>query len=29
IKIFTQKYLGGGVVDSNAIKILELPQDDD
>ncbi|HFG2649734.1 TPA: hypothetical protein ACGGGD_005215, partial [Escherichia coli] len=22
-------YLGGGVVDSNAIKILELPQDDD
>ncbi|HFO3967756.1 TPA: hypothetical protein ACHJS7_005449, partial [Escherichia coli] len=27
--IFTQKYLGGGVVDSNAIKILELPQDDD
>ncbi|EOO6252328.1 hypothetical protein, partial [Escherichia coli] len=24
-----QKYLGGGVVDSNAIKILELPQDDD
>ncbi|EOP3413437.1 hypothetical protein OZL13_RS24995, partial [Escherichia coli] len=26
---FTQKYLGGGVVDSNAIKILELPQDDD
>ncbi|EOK9753429.1 hypothetical protein P4P08_RS25560, partial [Escherichia coli] len=23
------KYLGGGVVDSNAIKILELPQDDD
>ncbi|EPB1854397.1 hypothetical protein ACRB75_005080, partial [Escherichia coli] len=22
--IYTQKYLGGGVVDSNAIKILEI-----